>query len=221
MAYTEFSLERVVQEFSLQVEIKSLFDKIEAQPLPELLTMSLEAGISLALRGGSEKARSEFIVAPVLLALRQISHERITIYSGATLNADPSRGLNGECDFIVAEGIALPALLSPPILTLVEAIPPEGASWNQEAKKQDIELGLGQCIAQMLGAMQFNQTANKAKPCIYGCVTSAEVWQFLKLEGTQLTIDSNRYVLTPLEYTSSISMILGVFSSILAVMLEN
>ena len=58
MAYTEFSLERVVQEFSLQVEIKSLFDKIQAQPLPELLTMSLEAGISLALRGGSEKARS-------------------------------------------------------------------------------------------------------------------------------------------------------------------
>ena len=182
MAYTEFSLERVVQEFSLQVEIKSLFDKIQAQPLPELLTMSLEAGISLALRGGSEKARSEFIVAPVLLALRQISHERITIYSGATLNADASRGLNGECDFIVAEGIALPALLSPPILTLVEA------------KKQDIELGLGQCIAQMLGAMQFNQTANKAKPCIYGCVTSAEVWQFLKLEGTQLTIEDRKSV---------------------------
>jgi hypothetical protein len=221
MAYTEFSLERVVQEFSLQVEINPLFEKVETQPLPELLTMSLQAGISLALRGGSEKARSEFIVAPVLLALRQISHERVTIYSGATLNADAGRGLNGECDFIVAEGIALPALLSPPILTLVEAIPPEGASWNQEAKKQDIELGLGQCVAQMLGAMQFNKVANKAKPCIYGCVTSAEVWQFLKLEGTQLTIDSNRYILTPLEYTKSISMILGVFLNILAVMLEN
>jgi hypothetical protein len=209
MAYTEFSLERVVQEFSLQVQINPLFEKIEAQPMPELLTMSLQAGISLALRGGSEKARSEFIVAPVLLALRQISHERITIYSGATLNADAGRGLNGECDFIIAEGIALPALLSPPILTLVEA------------KKQDIELGLGQCVAQMLGAVQFNKVANKAKPCIYGCVTSAEVWQFLKLEGTQLTIDSNRYVLTPLEYTHSISMILGVFSNILAIMLEN
>jgi hypothetical protein len=209
MAYTEFTLERVVQEFSLQVSIHSLFEKIEPIPLPELLTLSLEAGIPLALRGGSEKARSEFIVAPVLLALRQISHERITVYSGATLNADVTRGLNGECDFIVAEGIALPALLSPPILTLVEA------------KKQDIELGLGQCVAQMLGAAQFNLKAEKAKPCIYGCVTSAEVWQFLKLEATQLTIDSNRYALTPLEYTESISKILGVFSSILGVMLEN
>ncbi len=206
MAYTEFSLERVVKDFLLEVEVKALFEAVQPEPLTELLKMSLEAGIPLALRGGSEKARSEFIVAPVLLALRQLSHDRITIYSGATLNIDAALGLNGECDFIIAEGIALPALLSPPILTLVEA------------KKQDIELGLGQCIAQMIGAMRFNQASPKAQ--IYGCVTSAEVWQFLRLEGTRLTIDSNRYVLTPLEYQNSIAKILGVFSSILKVMLK-
>ncbi len=208
MAYTEFSFERVVKEFDLHIEVSALFEPMPLLPLSELLRMSLEAGIPLALRGGSEKARSEFIVAPVLLAVRQISHDRITIYSGANLNAAPELGLNGECDFLIAEGIALPALLSAPILTLVEA------------KKQDIELGLGQCIAQMIGAMRFNANANQQKSCIYGCVTSAEVWQFLKLEGTQLTIDSNRFVLTPLEYQNSIAQILGVFSSILKVMLE-
>jgi hypothetical protein len=207
MAYTEFSFEQVVRSFSLTVRVAPLFERVTPSPMPELLRLSLEAGIPLALRGGSEKARSEFIVAPVLLALRQQHLERITIYSGAHLNVAPELGLNGECDFIVAEGMALPALLTPPILTLVEA------------KKQDIELGLGQCVAQMLGAMRFNQAAKANKPVVYGCVTSAEVWQFLKLEGTQLTIDANRYALTPLEYTETISNILGVFNAILAEML--
>lgn len=208
MPYTEFSFEQVVRDFTLQVRVEPLFASITPLALPELLRLSLEAGVPLALRGGSEKARSEFILAPVLLALRQLSQDRITIYSGTHLNVAPELGLNGECDFIVAEGIALPALLSPPILTLVEA------------KKQDIELGLGQCIAQMLGAVRFNENAKKIKPSMYGCVTSAEVWQFLRLEGTQLTLDANRYVLTPLEYEDSIGMILGVFAKILSAMLE-
>ena len=37
----------------------------------------------------SEKARSEFIVAPMLLAVRELT--------------DPARQLLGECDFLLAE----------------------------------------------------------------------------------------------------------------------
>ncbi len=85
----------------------------------------------------SEKARSEFVVAPILLAAREMSRETLTIYSGQRLDVDPERGLQGECDFILALSAPLPRLRAP-LLIIVEA------------KKNDIEAGLGQCVAQMV-----------------------------------------------------------------------
>ena len=87
----------------------------------------------------SEKARSEFIVAPVLLAARESTAGRLAIFSGQRLDVDPARGLVGECDFILAVGPAVPPLRGP-IATVVEA------------KENDVEAGLGQCVAQMAGA---------------------------------------------------------------------
>ena len=49
----------------------------------------------------SEKARSEFIVAPILLAVRDLSGGRVSILSGQRLNVDPARGLLGEVRFIL------------------------------------------------------------------------------------------------------------------------
>jgi phage terminase small subunit len=69
MAYTDFTLEKALKRFSLTVEIKELFPEIKPQPLSHALQEQLLEGIPLALRGGSGKARSEFIVAPILLTL--------------------------------------------------------------------------------------------------------------------------------------------------------
>jgi hypothetical protein len=55
----------------------------------------------------SEKARSEFIVAPVLLVARELSHDTVAIYSGQRLDVDASRGLQGECDFIRHSALTL------------------------------------------------------------------------------------------------------------------
>jgi hypothetical protein len=82
----------------------------------------------------SEKSGSAFIVVPVLLAGRELSGDRLAIFSGQRLDADPARGLLGECDFILAVGPALPPLHAP-IMTVVEA------------RENDIESGLGQWIA--------------------------------------------------------------------------
>ena len=65
-------------------------------------------GMQLALV--SEKARSEFIVAPILLAVRELSGERIAILSGQRLDVDPDRRLQGECDFILALSDPVPRL---------------------------------------------------------------------------------------------------------------
>jgi hypothetical protein len=68
----------------------------------------------------SEKARSEFIVVPILPACRELSHNRLAIFSGQRLDVDASQGLIGECDFILA--LAPPVLpLRAPILTMILA----------------------------------------------------------------------------------------------------
>src|SRR5262249_15345457 len=67
-----------------------------------------------------------------------------------------------------------------------------------EAKKNDIEVGLGQCGAQLLGAKLYNDKDGKPAPGLFGCVTTGEFWQFLKLEGDVLTIHPERFSLKEL-----------------------
>ncbi len=51
-----------------------------------------------------------------------------------------------------------------------------------EAKKQDFDLDIDQCAAQMLGAKIFNTQKGSEVTSIYGCVTTGDDWIFLKME---------------------------------------
>jgi hypothetical protein len=74
-----------------------------------------------------------------------------------------------------------------------------------EAKKGDLNLGWGQCAAEMVAADKFNQIAGKEVSTIYGSVTIGTQWQFLKLTNKILTIDVTEYSLNPID------LILGIF----------
>ena len=52
-----------------------------------------------------------------------------------------------------------------------------------EAKKEDINGGIAQCIAEMVAAQIFNERKGAAIARIYGVVTSGMAWRFLVLEG--------------------------------------
>jgi hypothetical protein len=181
MAYTEFTLETVESAFGLISQPGELFPGLCPVPVPDWLTDYLGRGQRVAALV-SEKARSEFLVAPILMAAREFAPGEITIYSGQRLDVDPGRGLVGECDYILALTPPVPRLRAP-LLTILEA------------KKGDLEAGLGQCVAQMLGARLFNERSGQHLPCVHGCVTSGEVWQFLRLEGNEITIDRVRLFL--------------------------
>jgi hypothetical protein len=62
-----------------------------------------------------------------------------------------------------------------------------------EAKKNDVEAGLGQCVAQMVAAALFNQAAGEVADSLFGCVTTGEVWQFIRLQGNVAQIDRKRF----------------------------
>ncbi len=66
-SYSEFSLKRVKKEFNLTEKRLKLFDSEQQIEASDWLKQTLELSLELALSSSSEKARSEFIVAPILL----------------------------------------------------------------------------------------------------------------------------------------------------------
>lgn len=200
MTYSDFTLISVQKAFGLKVTQERLFTDVQPVPPAQWLQETLARGMSLALV--SEKARSEFIVAPILLTSRELSGNRFAIYSGQRLDVDASQGLTGECDFILTNTPPLPIIQSP-IVSIVEA------------KKNDIESGEGQCVAQMIGAKLFNEKEGNPINPIFGCVTTGEAWQFLKLEDNKVVFDSRRY------YINEVEMILGVWKNIVTCYQQN
>jgi hypothetical protein len=152
MAYTDFDLDRLRHQFNITIQSAQLFSSPAPREVPVWLQQTLDKGMPSALL--SEQARSEFMIAPLLLAVRDLLHERITIYSGQCLDGDASTGLVGECDFILTTTPPLP-IIQAPIISIVEA------------KKNDTEGGYGQCAAQMLGAQRFNQRDNTGISAMY------------------------------------------------------
>lgn len=198
MAYSEFTLEIAQKTFQLNtVRSLGLFSEIEPVDPSAYLTMGLARKASLATAIGTEKARSELIVADVLVDLLQHFDHSISLFSGIDFNVDAEKGLTGVCDFLVSlspEQFYLEA----PIIVLVEA------------KNLDLKLGLGQCVAEMLAAQRFNAQRENDIPCIYGASTTGVDWQSLKLQENNLHIDMSTYTIERCD------RILGILSSMVA-----
>jgi activator of 2-hydroxyglutaryl-CoA dehydratase len=154
----------------------------------------LRYNLPLALGSNSEKARSEMIIAPILVDLRRQLQERVNLFSGIEFDVDKDKGLNGFCDFIISESPEQ-LFINAPVITLVEA------------KREDIMAGLGQCVAEMVAAQIFNEREGNDIPVVYGAVTSGTNWRFLRLEEQVIEIDLIEY------YLSDVNKILGILAS--------
>jgi hypothetical protein len=150
----------------------------------ETLKNFLEHSLPVATATGSEKARSELIISPVLLEVRQILKQQISFFSGEDFTVDEALGLNGICDFLLSRSVEL-IEIEAPVFILVEA------------KKADLKVGLGQCAAEMVAAQKFNQMKGQVITTIYGCVSNGTQWRFMQLQDKLLTIDLYDYPLPP------------------------
>jgi hypothetical protein len=195
MPYADFTLETVEPAFGLTIQPGELFPGLGPVAVSAWLQETLDRGRAFAALV-SEKARSEILVVPILLAAQEFATTDLSLYSGQRLDVDPARGLAGECDYILALAPRLPRLRAPLIAVL-------------EAKKGDVEAGLGQCVAQMVGLRLFNERAAEPARPVYGCVTTGEDWQFLCLQEAAVWIDSNRL------YIDNVGGILAVFQAII------
>ena len=195
MAYSDFTLDTVLEAFDLEeVDAAGIFAASGPVKPSELLIAVLERNIPLALAVGTEKAKSELIIVNVLVELREQLEHRISFFSGIEFNVDADADLTGVCDFMISLSPRQFSLKAP-IIILVEA------------KKDDMLVGLGQCVAEMVAAQRFNAEEGNDIACIYGTITSGIDWLFLKLEGKKLYIDMAAYQIAQCD------KILGILTS--------
>lgn len=188
MAYSDFtSIGKVKQAFGLTtVEGVQFFPTLAPIPPSDTLKDFLSESLPLAVATGSEKARSELIISPVLLEVRKILQRQISLFSGEDFNVESSSGLTGVCDFLISLSPELLEIEAPAIIIV-------------EAKRADLKTGIGQCVAEMVAAQRFNEMKGQPIKTIYGCVSSGTQWRFLQLQKTTVTIDLTDYPLPPVE----------------------
>ncbi len=186
MPYNTFTNDDVEKKLGLRLQsqafLPALTPVLPSAWLPETLARTLP----LAKLAGSEKARSEFMIAPVLVELRKLLNDNISVFSGKEFNVDKDLGLNGVCDFLSSRSPDQ-IVLNAPVIALVEA------------KKGILEDGWYQCIAEMFAAQRFNAERGEPLEQVYGIVTNGSLWQFLQMQGNNVFLDPTEYSILPVE----------------------
>ncbi len=192
MAYRKFKIAQLQSEFGIKIQRINWLDPTLVQSIEpsDILKILIKKADLSPL--STEKAISERLISPILTEVLELNFDRIQMFSGEIINADDSKGLNGEIDFLFN---LQPYSTNPdtPIFSVTEA------------KIGLLQKAWAQAIAQMLGVAILNQKNGQLLTTIYGAVTDGNSWQFLKFENQIVFVDTHTYSLTQLP------LLLGIF----------
>jgi len=185
MAYNQFKkLEQLHKKLGVLDQLDNWlldnYEKVDFE-VTDRLRHDLQEASQEALT--TEKAKSEYIIVPVLKELKRHNPTSFSTFSGFEFNVDAEKGLRGYCNFILSARTKR-AEITAPVFCLVEA------------KDGELKKGYAQCGAEMVAAQLYNEREGLPQKVVYGCVTNAFSWCFLKLEGKTLSIDPNYVPLT-------------------------
>jgi hypothetical protein len=200
MAYNRFKkLEQLYTNLGINEFMANWLPTLAPYPkITPILEIALQEASQESLN--TEKAKSESIIVPILKELKRNNPNSFAYFSGFEFNVDKHLKLTGYCDFMLSTETHKNEV-SAPIFCLIEA------------KDGEIDKGYAQCGAEMYAAQLYNERKGKPKKAIYGCVTNAFSWCFMKLENKNLYIDTNYVPLTfakPHEVLSVLQWILDV-----------
>jgi hypothetical protein len=183
-SYSKFTLEDLIA-MGFSIENDALFKGVVLSPIEPSSVLKTILERAQQKNVLSEKAKSEKIIAPILDELEEINNRSFATFSGYQFNVDKAMGLSGFCDFILSRK-PKSILIEAPIFCVVEA------------KNDNLDEGIAQCIAEMYASHLFNQKHKQAQTVIYGAVTFGFQWKFLQLIEKEVKIDYKIYYLNEL-----------------------
>jgi len=125
----------------------------------------------------SESSRRENLIYPILKDVYKHYAENLSLWNEKPLRYN--KVLNGIPDYMIS--VRSPfgkTFLEKPLLVLIEA------------KKNDFELGWGQCLAELIAAQKLNEDPTLP---VYGIVTDGITWQFGKLIDDRFITNKSVY----------------------------
>jgi len=194
MAYSNYTIAKLKQQFGLSQENERLFAHKSVPKVRPSRRLKIELAEGSEMPLMSEKAKSEMLIAPIIRELKR-NNPHLSVFSGYTLNIENVPELSGAPDFIISN--------KPGTVEIEAAI-----FCLVESKNKTPDEGYAQCAAEMYAARLFNQQKGDPYETIYGVVTNAFEWVFLKLEGNVIYIDKERY------FINELSQLLGVMQHI-------
>ncbi len=179
MAFSDFKTVSDVQEkFGIKYTYDDFFDA-EAKEPSGLFSQEFEFSIKHFDIFSSEASRCEVIIFPILREVYKDYAEKYGLWVKKTIHYDET--LNGTPDYLVATKSELGiTVIGEPLIMLVEA------------KRNDFELGWGQCLAELVAAQKINDDPNFP---VYGIVTDGILWQFGRLVGDVYTRNRTNFSL--------------------------
>jgi hypothetical protein len=69
----------------------------------------------------SEKAKSEYLISPILFEIQERNIAFTQLFSGYSFDVDKEKGLKGLCDYILTFSFETPIVITSPVFSIVEA----------------------------------------------------------------------------------------------------
>lgn len=175
MAFSDFkTISEVLEKFRITYTVKDFvqIDGASCTPSKQFLE-EFEFCTQHIDIYASEAARCEAIIFPILKEVYKPYAKDYALWIKKAISYDET--LNGTPDYLIAtrSELGLP-VVGIPLIILVEA------------KKNDFDMGWGQCIAEMLAAQKINGDPDTL---VYGIVSDGTMWQFGKLVGDAFVRD--------------------------------
>jgi hypothetical protein len=196
-SYSKFT-HKDLSALGIEIILTNLFANANITPLQPsaMLQEILEDAKSISL--DTEKARSEFLIAPILRELQKRNKDVFAVYSGFSFDVDAEKGLQGFCDYLLAR---LPLRLIPdtPIIAVVEA-----------KLSGSLAAAVPQCAAEMYATRIWNEQKGEPQQPIYGVITTGDLWLFLQYkENNIIEVDNKTFSINNLD------TVLGVWQYII------
>ena len=199
MAFSDFkTISEVQEKFSIKYASNDFFG-VEAKDPSEQFLKELEFSQQHIDFFTSDGARCEVVIFPILREIYKDYAENYGLWVKKSIAYDET--LNGTPDYLIATKSELGiTVVGMPLIMMVEA------------KKNDFELGWGQCLAELVAAQKINDDTTFP---VHGIVTDGILWQFGRLVGNVFTRNRSNFSL------DNLPSLFGAVDSVFKAIQEN